>query len=121
MEKNFMPIEKELTDILPVLPTGIQYGRFTQNVAYTLMARLYLNAEVFTGTPQWQKCIDACEKVQGYSLSNDYKAPFAIENAGNQEIIFAIPYDHKQGTVGNYLLVAARRKNLVKKVRRHKG
>lgn len=96
-------IEKELTDILPVLPTGIQYGRFTQNVAYTLMARLYLNAEVFTGTPQWQKCIDACEKVQGYSLSNDYKAPFAIENAGNQEIIFAIPYDHKQGTVGNYL------------------
>ena len=96
-------IEDELTDILPVLPTGIQYGRFTQNVAYTLLARLYLNAEVFTGTAQWQKCIDACEKVQGYSLNSDYKAPFAIENAGNKEIIFAIPYDHKQGTVGNYL------------------
>ena len=42
-------IEKELKEVLPLLPTGIQYGRFTQNVGYTLLARLYLNAEVYTG------------------------------------------------------------------------
>ncbi|WP_036879262.1 RagB/SusD family nutrient uptake outer membrane protein [Xylanibacter oryzae] len=96
-------VENELTDIMSYLPTGIQYGRFTQNVAYTLLARLYLNAEVYTGTAQWKKCIDACEKVSGYSLMSDYKANFYTANEGSKEIIFAIPYDHKQGTVGNYL------------------
>lgn len=96
-------VETELTDIMDYLPTGVQYGRFTQNVAYTLLARLYLNAEVYTGTPQWQKCIDACEKVTGYALTSDYKANFFIENENSSEIIFAIPYDHKQGTEGNYL------------------
>lgn len=96
-------VEKELVEIIPDLPAGVQYGRFTQNVAYTLLGRLYLNAEVYTGTPQWQKCIDACEKVTGYSLMSNYKANFFTENQGTSEIIFAIPYDHKQGTVGNYL------------------
>ena len=79
------------------------YGRFTQNVANTLLARLYLNAEVFTGTARWQDCLDACNKVQGYSLTPNYKASFAIQNEKSPEIIFSIPYDHKQGTVGNYL------------------
>ena len=96
-------IEKELKEVLPLLPTGIQYGRFTQNVGYTLLARLYLNAEVYTGKPRWQDCLDACDKVKGYSLTPNYKANFAIKNETSPEIIFAIPYDHKQGTVGNYL------------------
>ena len=71
-------------------------GRYQQ-------ARLYLNAEVFTGTARWQDCLDACNKVQGYSLTPNYKASFAIQNEKSPEIIFSIPYDHKQGTVGNYL------------------
>ena len=99
----FAFIEKELKEIIPLLPTGITYGRFTQNVANTLLARLYLNAEVFTGTARWQDCLDACNKVQGYSLTPNYKASFAIQNEKSPEIIFSIPYDHKQGTVGNYL------------------
>lgn len=101
-QKVYEFVEKELTDILPLLPEGVQYGRFTQNVGYTLLARLYLNAEVYTGTPQWQKCIDACEKVKGYTLVG-YFDNFAIKNETSGEIIFAVPYDHKQGTVGNYL------------------
>ena len=99
----FAFIEKELKEIIPLLPSGITYGRFTQNVANTRLARLYLNAEVFTGTTRWQDCLDACNKVQGYSLTANYKASFAIQNEKSPEIIFAIPYDHKQGTVGNYL------------------
>jgi hypothetical protein len=96
-------VEKELKEIIPLLPTGVQYGYFTQNVAYTLLARLYLNAEVYTGTQRWQDCLTACEKVQGYTLTADYKDNFKIQNEKSSEIIFAIPYDHKQGTVGNYL------------------
>lgn len=96
-------VERELKDILPLLPSGVQYGRFTQNVAYTLLARLYLNAEVYTCTARWQDCLDACDKVAGYRLTADYKESFKIKNETSPEIIFAIPYDHKQGTVGNYL------------------
>jgi hypothetical protein len=85
------------------LPDGVVYGRFTQNVANTLLARLYLNAEVFTGTPRWQDCISASERVTGYSLEPDYFSSFLTENQGSQEIIFAISYDSEAGTVGNYL------------------
>lgn len=101
-QKVFEFVEKEMTEILPQLPTGVQYGRFTQNVGYTLLARLYLNAEVYTGTARWQDCLDACGKVTGYSLTA-YFDNFATQNETSPEIIFAIPYDHKQGTVGNYL------------------
>ena len=67
------------------------------------MARLYLNAEVYTGTPRWQDCMNAAEKVSGYVLEPDYFTSFKTENQVSREIIFAIPYDHKEGTVGNYL------------------
>ena len=96
-------VESELKEVLPLLPEAVQYGRITQNVANTLLARLYLNAEVYTGTPRWKDCLDACDKVKGYALTANYKANFAVENQGSTEIIFAIPYDHKRGTTGNYL------------------
>lgn len=99
----FKFIETELTEIMDLLPSGVRYGGFTQNVANSLLARIYLNAEVYTGTPRWQDCINACEKVTGYMLEPDYFESFKTENEKSREIIFAIPYDHKEGTVGNYL------------------
>ena len=102
-QEVFNFVEKELKEILPLLPSGAVYATFNQNVGYTLLARLYLNAEVYTGTTRWQECLDACDKVSGYSLETDYFANFAQDNEKSKEIIFAIPYDHKEGTVGNYL------------------
>jgi hypothetical protein len=110
----FAFVESELLDIMDDLPESIIYGRFTRNVGYTLLARLYLNAEVFTtvvdetgivtpGTPRWQDCMDACDKVSGYALESDYFANFLTENQYSGEIIFAIPYDHTEGTTGNYM------------------
>lgn len=97
-------IEKELFEAMPYLSENKAYGRFTQDVAYTLLARLYLNAETYIGLPQWQKCLDACDKVKNYSLEANYKSNFIdASQPGSNEIIFAIPYDHKQGTAGNYL------------------
>lgn len=96
-------IEKELTEVIELLPAGVRYGGFTQNVANSLLARIYLNAEVYTGQTRWQDCIDVCEKVTGYTLEPDYFESFKTQNEKSKEIIFAIPYDHKQGTVGNYL------------------
>jgi len=49
---------------------GEYYGRFNKWAGYALLAKLYLNAEVYTGTPMWNECIDACDKVSegGFTL-----------------------------------------------------
>ncbi len=97
-------VESELLDIMDKLQPGIEYGRFTQNVANTLLARLYINSEAFIGTPKWQACIDACDKVSGYTLESDIFNSFISTNDQSKEIIWSIPFDHKEGTIGNYLL-----------------
>lgn len=102
-EEVFDFVEAELLQSIPHLSEDIKYSKFTQNVAYALLARLYLNSEAFVGNPRWQDCIDASQKVTGYALEPDYFASFATENQGSNEIIFAIPYDSDAGTVGNYL------------------
>jgi hypothetical protein len=95
-------VESELLAVMDYLPSTIIYGRFTQNVANTLLARLYLNSEAFIGQPRWAECIAACDKVAGYTLENNYFTSFLTENQVSGEIIFAIPYDHTAGTLGNY-------------------
>ena len=96
-------VEKELLDAIPHLTANVVYSKFTKNVAYSLLARLYLNSQAFIGTARWQDCINMCQKVTGYTLSPDFFANFATENQKSPEIIFAIPYDSKAGTVGNYM------------------
>ncbi|TRX21655.1 RagB/SusD family nutrient uptake outer membrane protein [Flavobacterium franklandianum] len=96
-------VEKELVEALPYLSTNIVYSKLTKNVAYSLLARLYLNSEAFVGIARWQDCIYMCQKISGYSLTQDYFANFAIKNQTSSEIIFAIPYDSKAGTLGNYM------------------
>lgn len=96
-------VETELLESLPFLQDGIAYSKFTKNVAYALLARLYLNSEAYVGTPRWQDCIDMCQNISGYSLNPDFFANFATQNQASTEIILAIPYDSNAGTVGNYL------------------
>lgn len=97
-------VEKEITEALPNLRDEagvVAYSRFTKGAANALLTKLYLNAEVYTGTPQWQKALDAANAVinsdADYSLNPDYLENFAINNGSNtetyQENIFAIPYD----------------------------
>jgi len=67
----------------------------TRNMAFALLAKLYLNAEVYTGTPQWEKAGAYCDSVMAgpYSLAADVRSPFATNNEKSSEIIFSIPYD----------------------------
>jgi len=61
-----------------------------------LLAILYLNAEVYTGTAQWQNALNAANEIIGsglYSLESDYFVNFNEDNAASSEFIFAIPYD----------------------------
>lgn len=61
---NFVEKElKENIDKLSETKGGAYYGRFNKWAGYTLLAKLYLNAEVYTGTPKWTECLEACNKV----------------------------------------------------------
>lgn len=94
-------IESELLAAIPDLPSGKQdYGRASKGAAYALLSRLYLNANIYTGTPQYQKAIDAADMVINsgvYSLSPSFKAVFAPDNVENVEHIFVAPFDEATG------------------------
>jgi len=93
-------IVKELTDNIPLLSSAndvTTYGKFNKWAAYTLLAKMHLNAGVYTGTPKWAECIAACDAVinsgAGYVLEPTQKNVFVTENQGSKEIIFALPLD----------------------------
>lgn len=82
-------------------PQTNAYGRADKAAAWLLLARLYLNAEVYTGTAQWAKAAEYARKVMNtsYSLSPVYKHLFMADNNGsavnraNTEIILPILQD----------------------------
>jgi hypothetical protein len=91
-KKVYEFVEAELTEILSALPTSDpSHSRMTQDAAKCLLARLYLNAEVFSGTPQWQKCLDVCNSIAEKTLTPDYFDNFKLDNGSLPEIIFSIP------------------------------
>ena len=74
-------VVSELNAIKDVLRDDVSdesYGKFTQGAAYTLLAKMYLNAEVWTGTPNWQVVIDAADKVMSmdYIIEPNWKVNF---------------------------------------------
>lgn len=89
----------ELNEIIPLLPVakdGTTYGRMTKWSALMIRMKLYLNAEVYTGTPQWAlAAADASEIINSgvYSLMPSYNSNFAINNSQSTENIFVYPYD----------------------------
>lgn len=96
---------------------GDYYGRVTRPVANFLLAKLALNAEIYTddnwtdGKRQdgkniyfhvngekknaWETCIWYCEQLrqEGYALESDYASNFAVHNESSKENIFTIPLD----------------------------
>lgn len=89
----------DLETAVPLLSKAIDgttYGRMNYYAGQMLLAKLYLNAEVYTGTPQWDKVITICDDIinnGGYSLESNYFSNFNVNNSGSKEFIFAIPYD----------------------------
>ena len=98
-QQIFTFVESELTAVIPLLPTvkdASTYGRMTRWAALALRSKLYLNAQVYTGSPQWQKAADDAKAVIDggkYSLEGNYADNFATNNAGSNENIFVYPYD----------------------------
>jgi hypothetical protein len=92
-------IESELLTNIPNLTKtkdGSTYARVNFYTGQALLAKLYLNAEVYTGTARWADAADAADQVINsgvYNLEGDYFANFNRNNSGSQENIFVIPYD----------------------------
>ena len=116
-------VKTELQEALPLLKSaksavpGEYYGHMTKSVAYFLLAKLALNAQVYSddnwednnGVPNgstsfsvdgsdigaWKATIKYCDliKEEGYTLNPSYSANFAVKNEGSVENIFVIPMD----------------------------
>ncbi|MDE7142261.1 MAG: RagB/SusD family nutrient uptake outer membrane protein, partial [Muribaculaceae bacterium] len=106
-----------------LLPESNHYGRISREAALGLLSRLYLNAEVYTGTPQYRKCAQVSDYVisrhsggyNGSGLAEDYLYLFCASNreyqngANGGEILWAIPYekDQIQSYGGTTFLIAS--------------
>ena len=94
----FTYIESELksADSSLVAPRQNEYGRADQAAEWALLARIYLNAKVYTGTDRSSDAITYSSKVigAGYSLMPNFANLFKSDNnVNNPEIILPIPYD----------------------------
>lgn len=110
----FNYIEEELLAIEEILgEPGASYPQADKGAAWMLLARLYLNAEVYTGTERWDDVITYTDKViqsGAYSLADDYRRNFSADNGysqGNPEMIFAWEQDgvNTQGYVGTTFII----------------
>ena len=92
---------KELDEVLYDLAgdysqkPGDYYGRVTYPVVNFVLAKLMLNAEVYSGTPQWKEVIEYCNNLEemGYELEPNYASNFILHNENSKENIWTIPMD----------------------------
>lgn len=101
----------ELTDIRNDLPAAgmADYGRADQGVLSMLLAKVYMNAEVYVGADQYGNAFAEVQNVIGgpYQLAGDYHANFLADNHTSPEIIFAVPQDGQHTrTWGNTTFLA---------------
>ncbi|MBL7739948.1 MAG: RagB/SusD family nutrient uptake outer membrane protein [Chitinophagaceae bacterium] len=98
-------VESQLKGAIPFLKTAsgsVTYGKPTRYMAYALLAKMYLNAQVYTGTAKFNESIAACDSVLNagggtqYALESraTYFNMFAPTNGpAFKEFVFAIPFD----------------------------
>ena len=95
----FQFAESELLAIrglLPATSTGDYYGRASTAAANMILARLYLNAEVWTGTARYADARMAAEAViatPGLALDPIQRRIFSLDNTVSPEVIYQIPFD----------------------------
>jgi starch-binding outer membrane protein, SusD/RagB family len=108
----FTYLETELKAIETTLGAPkFEYGRADQAAAWTLLAKLYLNAKVYIGSEKNTECATYCSKVisAGYSLAPKYAHNFTADNNLSSEMIFPITADgqHTQTYGGMVYLIHA--------------
>ncbi|KMQ68818.1 hypothetical protein ACM39_05895 [Chryseobacterium sp. FH2] len=109
----FSFIETELKAVETSLPdnSANNYGKFTAPAAWMLLAKLYLNAEVYIQQNKYSESLIYLNKVlsAGYILEPEYKNLFNADNYQSKEIIYSIVFDGQHATTygGTTFLLAA--------------
>ncbi|MCQ2255263.1 MAG: RagB/SusD family nutrient uptake outer membrane protein [Bacteroidaceae bacterium] len=110
IESELKEVEDKLLEPKARKSTDEGYGRADKDAAYLLRARMYLNAEVYTGKAQWQNAKDYAKKVidgphkiwkQGKNGFSAYQMLFMGDNGENgasQEAILPLLQDGKTTT-----------------------
>ncbi len=96
-QQLFAYIESELNSVMPSLKPAKtnEYGRVDQAVAQMILAKIYLNAEVYIGTPKYTECMAQCNAIiaGGYTLNTNYLNNFNADNNTSPEMIFTLQSD----------------------------
>ncbi|TAD98065.1 MAG: RagB/SusD family nutrient uptake outer membrane protein [Bacteroidetes bacterium] len=88
-------VVSELTANVPLLSStkgGDFYGRFNKWAGYALLAKIYLNAQIYTGTPALTEAIANCDKIineGGFSLHPNYME-LTADRCPDTEVILAV-------------------------------
>jgi hypothetical protein len=97
-------IVKEFNEAMPNLSDAVSlqtYGRMHRWAAKAILSRMYLNAQVYTGTAQWDKVLELTQEIISsgkFQLDAAYRTPFSRTNhTASREIVFAVPYDQTYG------------------------
>jgi starch-binding outer membrane protein, SusD/RagB family len=95
----FDTLINDVTAGLPYLSAGhdkYTFGAYNKWTAYSLLAKLYINSEVWTGVARWDDCIAACDSVINapvhFALAGNYFNNFKQANQDSKENIFVVPY-----------------------------
>lgn len=89
-------VESELLAIEPLMPPTNDYGRANKSVVRMLLAKLYINAEVYTAMPRYDRALQYISLVineGGYTLATDFRMNFMNDNNTSPEIIFPLIAD----------------------------
>ena len=107
-------IESELLDLNNILEnsSSLPYGRASKQAVQTLLAKLYLNAEVYISSSRYEDCRTQCENIINsnlFQLDESYQDIFLADNFLSNEIIFPVVFDglYAQTWGGTTFLVCA--------------
>jgi hypothetical protein len=98
-------LQAAIPDLSSEGPGTNTYGRMNAWAAKAILARVYLNAEVYTGTPHYEEVLPLTDDIMQsglYELESEYRAPFARNNDQSIENIWVVPYDEVNGGESNF-------------------
>ena len=92
----FSFVESELLEIQAAISEDNGYGRANKFVVSMLLAKLYMNAEVYVGENRYDEAANFINVVineGGYSLSTNFLENFSSDNESSNELIFPLIAD----------------------------
>lgn len=96
-QQLFTYIESEMLAVAQTLkaPRTNEYGRVDKAFAWMVLAKMYLNAEVYVGQNKYDQCVTMCNNVigGGYTLEANYLHNFTADNNTSTEMIFTLQSD----------------------------